>query len=212
MDPAWYASLFPKVAGKQCVVYKCVVEDSVEKFDSWLDTSYSNHGHRAYNLVGAPTSSREYSGATLTQAANSVCSKVGADSSKGKAYFGCVCIPERHTSKGNENANMARKVNMGCEWFITQGIYSEGAIIKLLNDYGDDCKAAKIVPKKVMLTFAPCGRPKTLTFIKWLGMFVPPEVEERIIGAKDPVNESVELCCELLGKILQATHASGVRI
>ena len=29
MDPAWYASLFPKVAGKQCIVYKCVVEDSI---------------------------------------------------------------------------------------------------------------------------------------------------------------------------------------
>ena len=62
---------------------------------------------------------------------------------------------------------MMRKVNMGAEWFITQGIYSDVAVIKLLNDYSDDCKAARIIPKKVILTFAPCGRPKTWQFIKW---------------------------------------------
>ena len=216
MDPAWYASLFPTISGKQCVVYKCIVEESVEKFNEWLEASYIKYGHTAYNLVGAPTSSKEYTGATLAQAANSIqtvnkcASNLNLTSKRGTAAFGCVCIPERHTTKGNENINMRRKVDLGCEWFITQGIYSEGAVIKLLNTYGDDCKSADIVPKKVVLTFAPCGRPKTMQFIKWLGMHVPPAVEERIFGARDPVQESVELCCELLVSILQHTSTSGV--
>ena len=204
MDPAWYASLFPKVAGKQCVVYKCVVEESVEKFNEWLNNAYTTYGHKTFNLVGAPTSSKEYSGATLAQAAECV-NKLSEDSS-----FGCVSIPERHTAKGNENLNMIRKVGFGANWFITQGIYSEGAIIRLLNEYGDECKAQGISPKKIILTFAPCGRPKTMQFIKWLGMHVPDEVEHRIMNAKEPVLESVELLCELLVKILEQTHSSGV--
>lgn len=211
MDPAWYASLFPKVAGKQCVVYKCVVEESVEKFNDWLEEACTKYGHRTFNLVGAPTSSREYSGATLAQAAECVGAMgVNSKDSDAGCSFGCVAIPERHTAKGNENVTMIRKVGMGANWFITQGIYNDGPIIKLLNDYGDDCRASGITPKKIILTFAPCGRAKTLTFIKWLGMHVPEEVEARIMGAADPVNESVELLCEILVKILEQTHASGV--
>lgn len=205
MDPSWYASLFPAVSGKQCVVYKCVVEDSVEKYSQWLDQACTLYGHHAFNLVGAPTSSREYHGATLADAA-------AATLRRSDASFGCVCIPERHTSKGNENMNMLRKIEMGSQWFITQGIYNEAAIIKLLLEYGDTCRAQGVVPKKVVLSFSPCARPKTMQFIKWLGMSVPEEVEQRIFAAASPAQESVEILCEILQKILKATAGSGVPI
>lgn len=202
MDPSWYASLFPAVSGKQCVVYKCVVEESQEKFSNWVDTAMESHNHRAFNLVGAPTSSRSYTGCTLATASKCVKDR--------DAAFGCVCIPERHTTKGNENVNMMRKIEMGAEWFITQGIYNEAAITKLLNEYGDSCREAGIVPKKVVLTFAPCGRAKTMHFIKWLGMHVPEEVESRIFAAENPVQESIAILCEILQKVLQGTARSGV--
>ena len=35
--------------------------------------------------------------------------------------------------------------------------------IRLLRDYGDACREAGLTPCKVVLTFAPCGRPKTMT-------------------------------------------------
>ena len=53
-----------------------------------------------------------------------------------------------------------------------RGIFDADPISKLLNDYGDICRKNNATPKKVILTFAPCGRPKTMTFIKWLGMNV----------------------------------------
>jgi hypothetical protein len=64
--------------------------------------------------------------------------------------------------------------------------------------------------KKVILTFAPCGRPKTMAFIKWLGMYVPEEKEKRILNAEVPVDESVILLNEILIKILEQTSSSGV--
>lgn len=63
-----------------------------------------------------------------------------------------------------------------------------------------------------MLTFAPCGRAKTLQFIKWLGMYVPEEAEKRIFSASNPVKESVNLLKDLLVDILQRTGGSGVPI
>lgn len=203
MDPSLYASFFPALSGKQCVVYKCVVENSMEEFDQWLDSSVHKYGHTAFNFVGAASSSVQYAGPTLQSAGlRSV--------ERGDCKFGCVTIPERHTKKGNEDENMIRKSEFGAEWFITQGIFAAGPLVTMLNSYGDKCKQRGLVPKKVVLTFAPCGRAKTMTFIKWLGMHVPEEVQQRILTAENPVKESMDVLCEILKEVLLHTGGSGV--
>ncbi len=83
-------------------------------------------------------------------------------------------------------------------------------VVKLINEYGDSCRSANVRPKKVILTFAPCGREKTMAFIKWLGMQVPEEVEQRIFAAANPVSESVAMLGEFLSSILLGTGGSGV--
>lgn len=93
---------------------------------------------------------------------------------------------------------MVNKGDWGAEWFISQGVYSAGPVVKLLTDYGALCRARGIVPKKVgtvipapgswgllsrdppfkrdvliyelcilqvIITFAPCGRAKTMVSI-----------------------------------------------
>lgn len=49
-----------------------------------------------------------------------------------------------------------------------------------------------------------------MTFIKWLGMFVPEDVERRILDSESPVQTSVSLLKELLGTILLESAGSGV--
>jgi hypothetical protein len=203
MDPALYASFFPPVSGKQCVVYKSVVEGGAEKFNEWLNRATLDYGHVVFNLVGSASSSTASQGLSLAEAGSIICQRPDVK-------FGCVSIPERHTIKGNEHQNLIRKSDFGAEWFITQGIFAAGPLIKLLNDYGDLCKQKGQVPKKVVLTFAPCGRAKTMAFIKWLGMHVPDEVENRILSAENPVAESIKLLCELLTLVLEQTKNSGV--
>lgn len=68
MDPALYASFFPTYSGKQCVVYKSVVENSVEEFDAWLDTAINVYGHKTFNFVGAASSTANNTGPTLQEA------------------------------------------------------------------------------------------------------------------------------------------------
>jgi hypothetical protein len=51
-----------------------------------------------------------------------------------------------------------------------------------------------------------------MTFIKWLGMQVPQEIEDRILTSTDPVRESVAIAGELLKRILECTATSGVPI
>ena len=49
---------------------------------------------------------------------------------------------------------------------ISTQVYDPAPTIRLLRDYGDACRAAGLTPCKVVLTFAPCGRAKTMTFLK----------------------------------------------
>jgi hypothetical protein len=108
-------------------------------------------------------------------------------------------------------------------------------MIQVIQDYATLCRADGTVPKKIILTFTPCGRRKTLEFIKWLGMQVPQEAEERIFageaaaaaaaataaqptvpGAKKPkkpkpaVELSCDLLCDNLRRILVETAGCGV--
>eukprot|EP01037_Dinobryon_pediforme_P026347 gene26347-28841_t len=68
MDAALYASFFKPVSGKQCVVYKSVVENSMAEFESWLQSAIHEHGHTAFTFVGAPSSKVEYHGPSLVEA------------------------------------------------------------------------------------------------------------------------------------------------
>jgi hypothetical protein len=203
IDPSLYASFFPAVSGKQCIIYKSTVNSSRVQFEDWLNVAVDRYGQEAFNLVGAASSKDMSLGLSLEDAARIV-------TAKGGCKFGCVCIPERQTLKGNEHLNMIRKMNYGAEWFITQGIFASDPLIKLVNVYGNECRSRGLKPKKVILTFAPCGRPKTMAFVKWLGMCVPEAVEAQIFASENPVSESVMLLCELFTQIIAATRDSGV--
>lgn len=124
--------------------------------------------------------------------------------------FGCVAIAERHVVKNSEHQNLLRKMDLGAEWFISQAVYDVEATIKLLYDYGDLCRARGVTPKKIVLTFAPCGRKKTMAFIKWLGIKVPPSVEDEIFSSEQPTQTCVRILCDLLTRILRQSSSAGV--
>eukprot|EP00629_Pelagomonadales_sp_RCC1024_P015064 CAMPEP_0119261052 /NCGR_PEP_ID=MMETSP1329-20130426/1231_1 /TAXON_ID=114041 /ORGANISM="Genus nov. species nov., Strain RCC1024" /LENGTH=359 /DNA_ID=CAMNT_0007260549 /DNA_START=174 /DNA_END=1249 /DNA_ORIENTATION=- len=209
MDSGTYAARVRKASGKECLVYKCVDD---EHFHNWVRRAAAVHDNACLNIVGRPAADAPPRGPPMKEAMAFVNETRGVS-------FGCVCIPERHTDEyaaargkaaPGEHENMLRKQRAGAEWFVSQAVYDPAPTIRLLKDYGDACRAAGLAPCKVVLTFAPCGRPKTMTFLKWLGIKVPEEAEKRILEAESPVDESVALLCETLERILDETAGCGV--
>lgn len=207
MDSSGYAALLSRSSGKQCLIYKCVADPN---FEEWLDRATNEHGHSAINLVGRASSGGTYEGPTISEAM--------ALTAK-KTHFGCVCIAERHTLEAaaargkqypTEHLNMLRKQKAGAEWFISQAVYDPEPTIRLLKDYAAICRESGVTPRKVVLTFAPVSRAKTMNFIKWLGVKVPTETETEILAAEKPVDKSVELLCEMLKTILSECSGAGV--
>ena len=58
-----------------------------------------------------------------------------------------------------------------------------------------------------MLTFAPAGREKTIAFLRWLGVQLPPETETAIRAASNPISRSIEICGDNLRRILDHDYA-----
>jgi hypothetical protein len=118
MDSALYASFFKAVSGKSCVVYKSVVESSIQEFENWLRKAVEEYGHKAFTFVGAPSSKITYAGPSLAEAGqkynhilymitfSALNRTIHRSTTISGCKFGCVAIPERHTIKGNEDLNM----------------------------------------------------------------------------------------------------------
>ena len=209
MDSSPYAALLARTSGKPTLVYKCVAD---EHFDEWLETACHQHGHTAINLVGRASSDGVYQGPTLPQAMEKV-------KAHAKLRFGGVCIAERHTLESakargkdypTEHLNMVRKQEAGAQWFISQAVYDVEPTIRLLQDYAAVCRQRGLVPAKVVLTFAPVSRQKTMTFLKWLGVKVPLDVEQTILTAEHPVEQSIQILCDHLRTILNECRNLGI--
>src|SRR6266545_4427809 len=98
--------------------------------------------------------------------------------------------------------------NVSAGWTRSGG--RRGSTERLLDDYVRDCHSAGVQPQRIVLTFAPAGRTKTITFLKWLGVHVPLETETAILNAADPIGRSIEICSDNLRRILDHEYADQI--
>jgi 5,10-methylenetetrahydrofolate reductase len=199
-----YAVRVQKETGLSPVVYKCIAGMTEAAWTEWLDDTTDHFDISCLSLVGRATSRGSHSGISLLQAITI------AQQHRGGFTLGGVVIPERHrpqsSSPRSESERLLQKMAAGCSYFISQAIYDPLPTIRLLQDYHTDCVAQGIAPSRVLLTFTPCGRLKTLEFMKWLGIHLPHEVESALTTAPNLLDASVDLCQRNLATIL----ASGI--
>ncbi|MGG7073708.1 methylenetetrahydrofolate reductase [Campylobacter sp. 9BO] len=120
---------------------------------------------------------------------------------------GAVCIAERHAKKGDEPQRMLEKISLGAKFFISQAIFD----VELTRKFLASCATAKIdVP--IFLTFSTAGNPKTLEFIKWLGVSVPTSIENRLNKSSDYLNESVQIIKEIYSELREFGDKNGLNL
>ena len=169
---------------------------------AWLAET-RDMGVKALSIVGRPASGVKYP-LPLSRAI-----RIASGPSSGLTIGGVV-IAERHDEHRSESARLLAKGIEGCGYFISQTVYQPAPTQRLLADYLRDCRGAGITPKRVILTFAPCGREKTLGFLRWLGVNVSADTERAILGAPNPLARSIGICRDNLRRILDGAYASHI--
>jgi hypothetical protein len=203
VDPRSYSRLIGELSAKPTITYKCVGLMDESGWDSWLAESARDYGIRFLSIVGRPVSGAGYPLAL---------SRAIRLASEHRAGFsvGAVVIAERHSQQRSESARMLAKSLQGCTYFISQTVYQPHATERLLRDYLRDCRGAGVEPRRVILTFSPVGREKTLAFLNWLGVRVPEETARLIFGAANPLAQSIEICRANLRRILERAYQAGI--
>lgn len=108
--------------------------------------------------------------------------------------LGGVVIPERHSSGNQEHQRVFRKIDSGCRFFISQGVYNAEASKSFLSDYYYSAVEESRSMLPIIFTFTPCGSLKTLEFMKWLGISLPRWLENELIHSSDILEKSIDIC------------------
>jgi hypothetical protein len=200
IDPRRYSRVLVTQTAAPTITYKCVGDLDEAGWLAWLDETANVYGAGCLSIVGRPTSGVRYPLALSTAIRLAAAHPAGFT-------VGGVAIAERHTEVRSESARMLAKSVEGCSYFISQTVYEADATERLLNDYARDCRDADVPPRRVVLTFAPAGREKTIAFLEWLAVRIPLETKTTILGAANPIARSIEICRDNLRRILEHDYA-----
>lgn len=165
------------------VIYRAAGKYSPQALTDFLNLT-DEHRH-ATVFVGAASKGQDV---TLTmKQAYALKSQVNPS-----LLIGGVTIPERHQSKGDEHIRVFDKIKQGCDFFVSQGVYDVNASKNFLSDYYYYGQAHNIPLAPILFTLTPCGSPKTLEFMKWLGISIPKWLENELIHSHDILQQSVD--------------------
>lgn len=112
--------------------------------------------------------------------------------SSSSMLLGGVTIPERHQTKGDEQQRVFKKMQQGCSFFVSQGVYDVNASKNFLSDYYYYGQEHNIPLAPILFTFTPCGSAKTLDFMKWLGISIPRWLENDLRFSGDILQQSID--------------------
>jgi hypothetical protein len=202
IDPRLYARLLSERCRRPAITYKSLGAMDEAAWNAWLAESTHAFGTKYVSIVGRPASGKY--ALPLSRAI-----RIAAEHPAGFTVGG-VAIAERHGARRSEAARLLAKGIEGCAYFISQTVYHAPPTQRLLRDYLRDCRGAGVAPRRVILTFAPCGREKTLAFLRWLGVNVAPETERAILGAPSPLAKSIQICRDNLRRILERPYRGAI--
>ena len=188
MDPAVFHTDYLRGWDRPAIVYRCVGKYGEDEFRTWLGETDTSRVLSVF--VGASSGGKPVH--TDLRRAQSLRDEVRPD-----LPLGAVVIGERHTRGGDEHLRMLAKQERGCTFFISQVIYDLNETKNLLSDYFYECAERGVAPRTVIFTLALCGSPKTLEFLRWLGVGVPRWLAATLRHSADPLAESYRECLSI---------------
>lgn len=126
--------------------------------------------------------------------------------------LGGVTIPERHQVKGDEHLRVFDKIDKGCSFFVSQGVYDVNASKNFLSDYYYYAQEHNRPMAPIMFTLTPCGSVKTLEFMKWLGISIPKWLENDLVHSEDILEKSVSVSEQSWRELKEFADEKGIPI
>jgi len=185
LDPCVYAKQYLDAPlHVPVVIYRAVGKYDKNEFKEWLE----NRKGRDFHSVFVGAASKETKTTIGIKEAYALKKEINDD-----IVLGGIMIPERHTAKHDEHLRVFSKIDNGCEFFVSQCVYDLMGAKRFLDDYLAYSKENNKPLVPIVFTITPCGSSKTLDFMKWLGIHIPPHLEQRLKNSENILEDSVRL-------------------
>jgi len=191
LDPLQYSEKFLNELTVPKILFRCVGNYAQESLEREFLSAIPGQN---YVFVG-PSSRNQQVNITLPEAY-----KMAAKTNN-HLNLGGIMIPERHQVKMDEHLRVTEKVNNGCNFFISQAVYHAEASKNFLSDYYYLCKSTGVEMKPIIFTLTLCGSPKTLEFLKWLGVSFPRWVENDLLNSTEILQKSFEISLKIFREL-----------
>ena len=202
-----FGRLLQDNVGIEAIVNRVTVHNDLDYQKSWIKETFYDYDIENLILVGGESSDIKYPGPSV----NETSEYITRDLNAGRFDFFCggITIPSRKI----ESVRLLKKGSNGIEFFTTQVLYDAKKIKKMLKYYGDICKENNVLPRRILLSFAPVSSKKNIDFLKWLGVEIPSQTEKRLTNKKTSMSdESLEIGSEILKDILNNNEKLGITV
>ena len=202
-----FGKLLQDNVGIEAIVNRVTVHEKAEKQIQWIKETFYDYDIENLILVGGESSKIKYSGPSV----NDTSEIITRDLNTGRFDFFCggIAIPSRKV----ESERLLRKGSNGIEFFTTQVLYDSEKIKKMLKYYDDICKKSKVLPRRILLSFAPVSSKKNIDFLKWLGVEIPKKTEKHLIEVGTEITkESLKIATDILNDILTNNEKLGITV
>ena len=202
-----FGRLLQDNVGIEAIVNRVTVHNDLDYQKSWMKETFYDYDIENLILVGGESSDIKYPGPSV----NETSEYITRDLNAGRFDFFCggITIPSRKV----ESVRLLKKGSNGIEFFTTQVLYDGKKIKKMLKYYDDVCKENNVLPRRILLSFAPVSSKKNIDFLKWLGVEIPSQTEKRLTNKKTNMSdESLEIASEILKGILNNNEKLGITI
>lgn len=226
-EPRVLGTAIQQAIGIEAIANRCVVYTNRANQQDWLLKTFREYRIENLVLVGGESSKSKYPGPSVTEAADIITKYLNRGFKKEEGgeptplpdrtdYFcGGITIPSRRKPDPpwDEPQRLIEKSKRGIEFFTSQVLYEAESTKSLLKDYSKRCVEEGIEPKRIFLSFAPTSNQKDIAFLKWLGVEIPPDVEDYLLEDSQKIAErSLEVSRHVLKEILDFTDREGIEV
>ena len=207
----------PEPQEKELIVSEIFPYLPREQADEWLVETGTRYRIGNVVVVGASKERRDFPGYRVAEAAGAIQRLNGEG--RTRLFAGGIAMDLRRRTEGmDEPARMVEKTKAGIQYFFTQIWYDPGSMIRLLQDYCDECDRQGTEPRRVFLGLSPISSEGTLRIIEDLRRtpvedWVKERIFQRTNGKKGSVgNRSIEQIEEALRRVFDYAYRNRLAV
>ncbi len=211
VPPREYAATLSESFETRFIINRVIVKARPAAQERWLIETREEYSIDTIVVVGGESGNEEYPGPSVTDGNRLIRDHLNEG---GRKYthgpvphsidylVGNIAIPTRRRQDFDEPERMLKKIRSGADFFTTQIIAEPNSPMKLMEDLSQLLFLEKVTPPTLMWSFTPISSKKDIDFLRWLGVYIPDQIEERLLSSDDPAAESIRWAEKIWNRLI----------